>query len=116
MKDVHDMWHSIIVSFETHSYITERRMPVHLTCVPNGQIPFFFFFDFQFLKIEFCPIFYSIHFFSNFQKLSVIKNCINFQFSLTSPKVKNLIKFSTQDNKLKIQKLQNLKNSLNFQC
>ena len=70
-------------------------MPVHLARVPNDQITFFFF---------------------NFQKLSVIKNCINFQFSLTSLKVKNLIKFSIQDNKLKIQKLQNLKNSLNFQC
>ena len=34
--------------------------------VPKGQIKFS---DFQFLKIEFCPIFSSIQLFSNF------KNC-----------------------------------------
>ena len=54
--------------------------------VPNVHINIF---DFQFLKIDFCPIFNSIHTFFTFQKLSIIKNCIDFQFALTLTKVKN---------------------------
>ena len=55
-------------------------------CVPNVQIIFFLFSIFENWIL---PNFQFNSVFSNFQKLSIIKYCINFQFSLTSAKVKN---------------------------
>ena len=75
--------------------------PVRVPClfVPNGQINFF---DFQILKIEFCPIFNLIHFFFNFQKSSIIKSCIDFQFMLTSSKFKISEYWKSSDFQFKI--------------
>ena len=79
----------IKIDFQSKNAI-ENRMDeiytddVRVARVPNGHISFSDFFgnwilpNFQFRSIVF-----------NFQKLPVIKNCIDFQFTLTCPKVKN---------------------------
>ena len=79
----------IKINFESKNAI-ENRMDeiytddVRVARVPNEPINFYDIFgncilpNFQFSSIVF-----------NFQKLPVIKNCIDFQFTLTCPKVKN---------------------------
>ena len=84
MKLENEKWKFVLfLNQKTNSTLGVLMKTVRVT---NGQINCF---RFSIFENWIFPNFQLNSIFSNFQKLPITKNCINFQFTLTSPKFKN---------------------------